>query len=101
MLSRLGGYAPDHEALLRHLLGTKSEWRRKLKTDLDLDLRFQDTLHTRATRLLRKTGNLQVVQRLAGHADIDTTARFYAHMTLYEVRAALEVDTQSRRRKGA
>ena len=58
-----------------------------------------------ATRLLRKTGNLKVVQRLLGHADIDTTARFYAHVTLDDVRAALEGDTQSRqksrRKKGA
>ncbi|RYG10940.1 MAG: integrase [Burkholderiales bacterium] len=76
--------------------GMKSEWRRKVKTDLDLDLRFHDTRHTRATRLLRKTGNLKVVQRLLGHADIDTTARFYAHVTLDDVRAALEGDAQSR-----
>lgn len=78
--------------------GMKSEWRRKVKTDLDLDLRFHDTRHTRATRLLRKTGNLKVVQRLLGHADIDTTARFYAHVTLDDVRAALEGDTQSRQK---
>lgn len=76
--------------------GMKSEWRRKVKADLDLDLRFHDTRHTRATRLLRTTGNLKVVQRLLGHADIDTTARYYAHVTLDDVRAALEGDTKSR-----
>lgn len=77
--------------------GMKSEWRRKVKTDLDLDLRFHDTRHTRATRLLRKTGNLKAVQRLLGHADIDTTARYYAHVTLEDVREALERDDNPRR----
>lgn len=76
--------------------GMKSEWRRKVKTDLNLDLRFHDTRHTRATRLLRKTGNLKAVQRLLGHADIDTTARFYAHVMLDDVREALERDDDSR-----
>lgn len=78
--------------------GMKTEWRRKVKTDLDLDLRFHDTRHTRATRLLRKTGNLKAVQRLLGHADIDTTARYYAHVTLEDVREALERDENPRQK---
>ncbi|CAN7320822.1 tyrosine-type recombinase/integrase [Bosea sp. LjRoot9] len=76
--------------------GMKTEWRRKVKTDLDLNLRFHDTRHTRASRLLRKTGNLKAVQRLLGHADIDTTARFYAHVMLDDVREALDRDDNPR-----
>lgn len=78
--------------------GMKTEWRRKVKTDLDLDLRFHDMRHTRATRLLRKTGNLKAVQTLLGHADIDTTARYYAHVTLDDVRDALERDENPRQK---
>lgn len=43
------------------------------------DFRFHDLRHTFATRLLRKTGNLKLVSRLLGHADIETTMR-YAHV---------------------
>ena len=76
----------------------KSQWRRHVKGKLSLDLRFHDTRHTRATRLLRQTGNLKAVQRLLGHADIDTTARFYAHVTLDDVREALDRDTNPRQK---
>lgn len=43
------------------------------------DFRFHDLRHTFATRMLRKTGNLKLVSRLLGHADIETTMR-YAHV---------------------
>lgn len=76
----------------------KTQWRRYVKGKLDLDLRFHDTRHTRATRLLRDTGNLKAVQRLLGHADIDTTSRFYAHVTIDDVRELLDRDTDSRQK---
>lgn len=78
--------------------GMKTEWRRKVRTDLDLDLRFHDMRHTRATRTLRATGNIKVVQRLLGHADVATTATYYAHVTMDDVRDALERDTKSRQK---
>lgn len=78
--------------------GMKTEWRRKVKTDLDLELRFHDMRHTRATRTLRATGNIKVVQRLLGHADVATTAAYYAHVTMDDVREALERDTKSRQK---
>lgn len=78
--------------------GMKTEWRRKVQEALDIDLRFHDMRHTRATRTLRKTGNLKVVQRLLGHADIATTASYYAHVTMDDVRAALDGDTESRQK---
>jgi integrase len=43
------------------------------------DFRFHDMRHTAATRLLRKTGNLKMVQKLLRHSDISTTAK-YAHV---------------------
>jgi hypothetical protein len=39
--------------------GMKTEWRRKVKTDLKLDLHFHDMRHTRATRTLKLTGNIK------------------------------------------
>jgi len=45
-----------------------------------VDFRFHDLRHTAATRLLRATGNLKLVQKLLGHGDIKTTMR-YAHTT--------------------
>jgi integrase len=71
--------------------GLKSEWRRAAKA-LGLDYRFHDLRHTRATRLLRSSGNLKLVQRLLGHASIETTAKFYAHAQLDDVRAALDAE---------
>jgi integrase len=78
--------------------GMKTEWRRKVKVDLDVDLRFHDMRHTRATRTLRKTGNLKVVQRLLGHADIATTSSYYAHVTMEDVRDALDRDDNPRQK---
>lgn len=44
-----------------------------------MDFRFHDLRHTFGTRMLRKTQNMKVVQRLMGHKDIATTQR-YAHV---------------------
>lgn len=52
------------------------------------DFRFHDLRHTAATRLLRATKNLKVVQALLGHTDIGTTAR-YAHVQDEDVRDGL------------
>lgn len=52
------------------------------------DFRFHDTRHTAATRVLRKS-NLRVVQKLLGHSDPSTTAK-YAHVMQDDLRAALD-----------
>lgn len=71
---------------------SESGWRRAWAAALAeadvVDFRFHDLRHTAATRLLRHTGNLKQVQRLLGHTDIATTAR-YAHVTDHDLRAAL------------
>jgi integrase len=58
------------------------------------DFRFHDYRHNLATKVLRETGNLKLVQRLLNHSDIATTVR-YAHVLDGEVAEALERVTKS------
>jgi integrase len=75
--------------------GAKTAWRR-LKTRAGVDgFRFHDFRHDFATNLLRETGNLKLVQRTLGHADIKTTAR-YAHVLDDDARALLEAADAAR-----
>lgn len=69
--------------------GIKTEWRRTRKRAKVEDFRFHDTRHTAATRLVRATGNLKMVQHLLGHTEIATTSR-YAHVTKDDLRAGME-----------
>lgn len=68
--------------------GFKSAWRRYMAASGVDNLRFHDTRHTAATRILRKS-NIKVVQQLLGHEDIGTTAK-YAHAMIDDVRAAMQ-----------
>lgn len=52
--------------------------------------RIHDMRHTTGMRTLRKTGNLKLVQKLLGHTDIATTAKFYTDATLEDLRAGME-----------
>lgn len=68
--------------------GLKSKMRRTVaKTGIE-NFRFHDTRHTAATRVLRES-NLRVAQRLLGHSDVATTAK-YAHALDDDLRKALE-----------
>ena len=71
---------------------SKQGWYRKWYAWLERacieDFRFHDLRHTRGTRMLRATGNLKAVQKLLGHTDIATTAR-YAHALEDDVRTAM------------
>jgi integrase len=69
--------------------GGNMEWRRLMKRAGVKDFRFHDLRHTTATRLLRETGNLALVQRALNHADVTTTAR-YAHVNDAELSVALQ-----------
>lgn len=76
--------------------GLKTQWRR-CKTSAKIeDFRFHDTRHTTATRLLRESGNLRLVQRLLRHADIATTVK-YAHASDHDLREAMEAMQANRR----
>jgi integrase len=45
--------------------------------------------HTAITEFLRATGDLVLAQKLAGHADVGTTANVYAHLDTTDLEAAL------------
>ena len=59
-------------------------------------LRFHDLRHDFATKLLRETGNLRLVQKALGHRDIKTTTR-YAHVLDSDVAEAMERPAKSRK----
>ena len=69
--------------------GVKITWRRLRKQAGVTGFRFHDFRHDLASKLLRDTGNLKLVQRALNHASIKTTVR-YAHVLDDEVASALE-----------
>jgi len=69
--------------------GVKITWRRLRKRAGVSGFRFHDFRHDLATKLLRDTGNLKLVQRALNHADVKTTTR-YAHVLDSEVAEAME-----------
>ena len=77
--------------------GAKSQWQRDRKRAGVTDFRFHDFRHDVATKLLRATGNLKLVQKALNHADIATTAR-YAHVLDDEVSEALSCVARSRKK---
>ena len=79
--------------------GGKTEWTRLMKRAGVTGLRFHDLRHTTATRLLRETGNLKLVQQALNHRDIKTTTR-YAHVQNDEVAEALQRVAESRKKTG-
>jgi integrase len=82
--------------------GLKTEFRRarmaagipSSQEDAERGYRWHDNRHTRATRLLRQTGNLKMVQKVLGHQRIETTAK-YAHVTMDDLREALDAEAGS------
>ena len=68
--------------------GLKTNFRRLKKTTNIDDFRFHDLRHTFATRLLRATNNIRLVQMALDHEDIATTAR-YSHVNSDDLRAGL------------
>ncbi|APO74230.1 integrase family protein [Rhizobium etli 8C-3] len=81
------GYVRDQRYPLTES-GLKSAMRRAVPRAGVTNFRFHDTRHTAATRVLRAS-NLRVAQKLLGHADVATTAK-YAHALDDDLRNALE-----------
>ena len=77
--------------------GLKSAWKRIRANAGVSDFRFHDFRHDFATKLLRETRNLKLVQRALNHADIKTTTK-YAHVVDDEVAAGLDAMQKSRRK---
>jgi integrase len=80
--------------------GLKSHWRYLRKRAGVADFRFHDLRHDFATKLLRETGNLKLVQKALNHASIKTTTR-YAHVLDEEVADGMEAVAKSRTRSHA
>jgi integrase len=77
------------------LSGVKTYWRR-LRAEAGVEgFRFHDYRHDFATKLLRETGNLKLVQRALNHRNIKTTMR-YAHVLDDEVAEAMEAVARKR-----
>jgi integrase len=77
--------------------GLNTCWRR-IRAAADVaDFRFHDFRHDLATKLLRDTGNLKLVQRTLNHADLKTTAR-YAHVLDEDIAVALDRIQKSRKK---
>ncbi|MBZ9670943.1 tyrosine-type recombinase/integrase [Mesorhizobium sp. ES1-3] len=79
--------------------GFKTAWRRYSAKSGVENFRFHDTRHTAATRTLR-AGNMKVVQRMLGHEDITTTAK-YAHAMIEDMRVAMETANHTGSHTGA
>jgi integrase len=77
--------------------GVKSHWRYLRRTAGVADFRFHDFRHDFGTKLLRETGNLKLVQKALGHANLKTTSR-YAHVLDDEVADAMERVEKSRKK---
>jgi integrase len=75
--------------------GVRDAWWRLRKRSGVTGFRFHDFRHDLATKILRETGNLKLVQRALNHSDIKTTVR-YAHVLDHEVAEALERVTKPR-----
>jgi integrase len=66
-----------------------SRWRRDRAASGVTDFKFHDFRHDLATKALRETHNLKLVQKMLNHADLRTTSR-YAHVLDADVAEAFE-----------
>lgn len=68
---------------LRHTAGL-------VEKDVEHGLNMHRARHTFATELRRDAGDLGIVQRMLGHADIHTTEAYYGHYDLSDLEKAME-----------
>jgi integrase len=80
------------------LAGLRAHWHRLRKAAGVSGFRFHDFRHDFATKALRETGNLKLVQRMLNHADIRHTLR-YAHVLDSEVAEGFERVAKSRTKR--
>jgi len=77
------------------LAGLRAHWHRLRKVAGVVGFRFHDFRHDLATKALRETNNLKLVQRMLNHADIRHTLR-YAHVLDDEIAEGFERVAKSR-----
>ena len=63
--------------------------KKEMGLEHDTDFVLHTLRHTTATRMLERTGNIAIVQRMLGHAKIQTTMR-YAHISDQQLLAAVQ-----------
>ena len=80
------------------IAGLRAHWHRLRKVAGVTDFRYHDIRHDVATKALRETGNLKLVQRMLNHRDLRSTLR-YAHVLDEEVADGFERLAQARRAK--
>jgi integrase len=78
-------------------VGVQSYWKRLRKRSGVVGFRIHDYRHDFATKLLRETGNLRLVQKALGHASVKTTER-YTYVLDEEVAEGMERVAESRNR---
>jgi integrase len=93
------GHAKGERSALTYA-GVQTEWRRLRKRSGVVGFRFHDYRHDFATKLLRVTGNLRLVQKALGHASSKTTER-YAHVRDDEVAEGIEAVARQRKKPRA
>lgn len=79
--------------------GWRRPWARALAAAGVEDFRFHDTRHTAATRTLKASGNVKIIQKMLGHTSITSTLR-YAHVLTEDIAEAMEA-AASRNSPGA
>jgi integrase len=79
------------------LAGLRAHWHRLRRRSGVTGFRFHDFRHDFATKALRATGNLKLVQKMLNHSDIKHTLR-YAHVLDSEVADAFERVAESRKK---
>lgn len=75
--------------------GLKTEWKRHRSRSGVEDFRFHDKRHDFATKLLRDSRNLKLVQKALNHRNIKTTLK-YAHVLDDEIAGAIEAMQENR-----
>lgn len=75
--------------------GLKTEWKRHRARSGVEDFRFHDKRHDFATKLLRDSRNLKLVQKALNHRNIRTTLK-YAHVLDDEIAGAIETMQENR-----
>jgi integrase len=75
--------------------GLKTEWKRHRARSGIKDFRFHDKRHDFATKLLRESKNLKLVQKAPNHRNIKTTLK-YAHVLDEAIEAMQENREKSR-----
>jgi integrase len=72
------------------VLGLQRIWKRAVEeAGLPADLSIHSARHTIAVTLLKKTGNLRLVQKQLGHASPTITANMYADVAFEDMQAAV------------